>query len=313
METVSGVFDDLMAFVAVVDAGGFSAASRRFDIPVSRLSRRVAVLERQLGVTLVSRNARRFLVTDVGRRIHEHGLSMRTLAQDALSIARDSLEEPTGELRVQCPGALGMSLVAAVANEFIRRYPRAGLILQLTTDGYPRTLDDSVDLLIQPSSKELPDSSLVARKLAEHRYVLAAAPALLESLPVISTPQELGACPVVGWLFNSPPTRWQLSHPRNDAVNVVVAPRFITDDLVLARDAALAGIGIAQLPAALCAGELRTGRLQVVLAEWEPPSVAINAIFHSRRTLTTGGRIFLEMLAQAFVGQGQGLPDVNPS
>ncbi|MBB3180641.1 LysR family transcriptional regulator [Variovorax sp. Sphag1AA] len=63
METVSGVFDDLMAFVAVVDAGGFSAASRRFDIPVSRLSRRVTLLERQLGVSLLSRNARKFLVT----------------------------------------------------------------------------------------------------------------------------------------------------------------------------------------------------------------------------------------------------------
>jgi len=223
METVSGVFDDLMAFVAVVDAGGFSAASRRFDIPVSRLSRRVAVLERQLGVTLLSRNARRFLVTDVGRRLHEHGLSMRTLAQDALSIARESLDEPTGVLRVECPAALGSGVVGAVANEFVRKHPRAEVTLKLTTDGSGSTIDDSVDLLIQPSCRPLPDSSLVARKLSEDRYLLVASPVLLETLPELSTPQELAACPVIGWLFNSPPTRWRLSHPEQGEADVQVS------------------------------------------------------------------------------------------
>lgn len=304
METVSGVFDDLMAFVAVVEAGGFSAASRRFDIPVSRLSRRVSLLERQLGVSLLSRDARKFLVTDAGRRLHEHGLSMRELAQDAISIAREGLDEPTGELRIQCPVALSSGLVGSVANEFICKFPRARLTLQLITDGHSVFFDNSTDLLIQSSTRALPDSSLVARKLSEHRYLLAASPELHARLPQLSEPQDLAACPVIGWLFNSPPSRWQLSHPEQGAVDIVVSPRFCTDDLMVARASALAGTGIAQLPAALCAPELRAGRLQIVLPGWEPPRVAINAIFHSRRALSAGGRIFLDMLAQAFVAQG---------
>ncbi|MBB3179198.1 LysR substrate-binding domain-containing protein [Variovorax sp. Sphag1AA] len=294
-----------MAFVDVVDAGGFSAASRRFDIPVSRLSRNVAVLERQLGVTLLSRNARRFHVTEVGRRIHEQGLSMRVLAQNALAIARESLDEPAGELSVQWPAAWSAGLVGRVANEFVSKFPRAELKLQFTTDGHPSVLDDSVDLLIQPSSKLLPDSSLVARKLAEYRYLLAASPALLETLPDLSTPQGLAGCPVIGCLANSPPYRWQLHHAEHGAVVVEVAPRFFTDNLTLARESALAGTGIVQLPATQCAAELRAGRLQVVLPGWEPPAVAINAIFHSRRVLTAAGRVFLDMLSQAFVAQSE--------
>ena len=305
METLSGVFDDLMAFVAVVDAGGFSAASRRFDIPVSRLSRRVTGLERELGVSLLSRNARKFMVTDVGWRLHEHALSMRELAQNALSIAHQSLDEPTGELRIQCPAVLSDDVVASVANEFIRQYPRAKVTLRLTTDGHAAGFDDSADLLIQSSTRALPDSSLVARKLAEHRYLLAASPALHESLPELSVPEDLAACPVVGWLFNSPPSLWHLSHPEQGSVDVAVSPRFCTDNLMHARDAALAGTGIVQLPAALCAAELRAGRLQVVLPGWEPPRVAIHAIFHSRRALSTAGRVFLAMLAEAFAAQGQ--------
>jgi DNA-binding transcriptional LysR family regulator len=304
MEPLTGVFDDLMALVAVIDAGGFSAASRRFDIPVSRLSRRVAALERQLGVSLLTRNARKFQVTDVGWRIYEHGLSMRAQAQDAVSIARESLDEPMGHLRVQCPMALGTSLVGSLALEFVRKYPRATLTL-VTTDGRASAFSDPVDLLIQPSTRTLADSSLVARKLVDSHYLLAASPALLDALPRPTVPQDLGACPVVGWTFSAPSSRWLLAHAEQGSVEVVVEPQFTTDNLMLARDAALAGVGIAQLPEVLCHEELRTGRLQIVLPGWAPPTVAIHALFPSRRALTPGGRTFLDMLTQAFLVLGR--------
>jgi DNA-binding transcriptional LysR family regulator len=304
METFAGVFDDLMALVAVVDAGGFSAASRRFDIPVSRLSRRVAALEHQLGVTLISRNARKFQVTDVGRRIYEHGLSMRAQAQNAVTIARESQDEPTGHLRVQCPMALGASLVGSLAIEFIRKYPRAAVTL-VTTDGRSSAFSDPVDLLIQPSTRTLPDSSLVARKLVDSHYLLVASPALLDAMPRPSVPQDLGACPVIGWTFSTPSSRWLLAHPEQGTAEVVVEPRFSTDNLMLVRDAALAGVGVAQLPEVLCDADLRAGRLQVVLPGWTPPTITIHALFPSRRVLTPGGRTFLEMLAQAFLVLGR--------
>lgn len=304
METLAGVFDDLMALVAVIDAGGFSSASRTFDIPVSRLSRRVAALERQLGVTLLSRNARKFQVTEVGRRIYEHGLSMRAQAQNALSIARESLDEPTGHLRVQCPMALGASLVGSLAIEFIRKHPRAAVTL-VTTDGRTSAFSDPVDLLIQPSTRALPDSSLVARKLVDSNYLLVASPALLDGLPRLSVPRDLGTCPVIGWTFTTPSSRWLLAHPEQGSAEVAVEPRFTTDNLMLVLDAALAGVGVAQLPEVLCDAELRAGRLRIVLPGWAPPTITIHALFPSRRVLTPGGRVFLDMLSQAFLVLGR--------
>jgi len=299
METVTGVFDDLMALVAVVDAGGFSAASRSFDIPVSRLSRRVAALERHLGVTLLSRNARKFQVTDVGWRIYEHGLSMRAQAQDAVSIARRSLDAPVGHLRVQCPMALGTSLVGPLVIAFVRKYPLVSVTLQ-TTDGRASAFSDPVDLVIQPSTKALPDSSLVARKLVECRYLLVASPRLLDELPNLLQPADLSACPAIGWTYNAPVSRWLLIHKDEGAVEVAVHPRFTTDNLMHIRDAALAGIGIAQLPEPLCHADVATGRLRIVLPGWSPPLVTIHALFSSRRDLTLAGRAFLDELADAF-------------
>ena len=304
MEPLTGVFDDLMALVAVVEAGGFSAASKQFDIPVSRLSRRVASLERQLGVGLLARNTRKFEVTEVGRRIYEHGLAMRSQAQNAISIARESVDEPTGHLRVQCPMALGTSLVGSLAIEFVRIHPRVSLSL-ITTDGRSSAFSDPVDLLIQPTTKALADSSLVARKLVDSHYQLVASTTLLAALPLPSAPEELSRCPVVGWTFPAPSSRWRLDHPSQGSAEVNVQPRLTTDNLMLVKEAALAGLGIAQLPEVLCAEEVRAGRLQVVLPGWAPPSIAIHALFPSRRVLTPAGRAFLEMLGKAFLVLGR--------
>jgi DNA-binding transcriptional LysR family regulator len=257
-----------------------------------------------LGVTLLSRNARKFQVTDVGRRIYEHGLSMRAQAQNAVTIARESLDEPTGHLRVQCPMALGASLVGSLAIEFVRKYPRAAVTL-VTTDGRTSAFSDPVDLLIQPSTKTLPDSSLVARKLVDSHYLLVASPALLDGLRRPSAPQDLGGCPVIGWTFSTPVSRWLMAHPEQGRAEVAVEPRLTTDNLMLVRDAALAGVGIAQLPEVLCDADLRAGRLQVVLPGWAPPTITIHALFPSRRVLTPGGRTFLDMLAQAFLVLGR--------
>jgi DNA-binding transcriptional LysR family regulator len=98
----------------------------------------------------------------------------------------------------------------------------------------------------------------------------------------------------------------QLSREQQQRVAEVSAqPRFTTDKLMLVKEAALAGLGIAQLPEVLCATEVHTGRLQVALPGWAPPSIAIHALFPSRRFLTPAGRTFLEMLGKAFLVLGR--------
>ena len=119
MDDLAGVFDELMAFVAVVDAGGFNAAGERFGLPPSRLSRAVAALERKLGVSLLVRSSRRFSVTEVGWRTYERAVDIRARLQGTVAEASDSQGEVSGHLRVSCPMALAAALVGSLVG-FLR-------------------------------------------------------------------------------------------------------------------------------------------------------------------------------------------------
>jgi len=165
MDDLPRLFEHLMAFVAVVDAGGFNAAGNRFGVPPSRLSRSIAALERQLGASLLVRTSRRFEVTDIGRRTYEDAMATRARLQDAVAAARESQGEPSGFLRVSCPMVLGSAVVDRIAIAFMARYPSVRVSIE-STDGRSRPFSDPADLAIQPSLQPLRDSCMVARSLA---------------------------------------------------------------------------------------------------------------------------------------------------
>jgi len=309
MDNVLLAVEDLLSFVEVADAGGFTAASRRTGIPKSRLSRRVAALESFLGVALLHRYARRFELTDVGQRIFLHGQAVRAETQTAISVARESLESPWGQLRVACPAAIAASLVGRIALQFSARYPRVTLSLQ-TTDGRLRPLDDTVDLVIQPTTQPLTDSSLVARRLATVPYGLYASPALVTALNIPETPLALSRCAAVGWSITASLARWTLIGPQNESADVELDVRFVSDNLLLNRDAALQGLGVVQLPRIMAASFVASGHLLQVAPDWVPPAMHIYALYPSRRHLTLAGRCFLDMLEDGMkdVGSTSGQP-----
>jgi DNA-binding transcriptional LysR family regulator len=303
MDDLSGVFDELMAFVRVVDAGGFNAASARFDVPASRLSRSVAALERKLGVALLIRTSRRFSVTEVGWRTYERGVAIRAGLQDTVAEVADSLGEPSGHLRVACPMALAQALVGPMALRVMALHPRVRITLE-STDGRSRPFNDPVDLAIQPALAPLRDSSLVARNLTDARYLLVAAPGLQHGIPQAPKPGQFPVFPAVGWSFFAHPARWTLRHAEHGECELAVDVRFTTDSLMLVRDAALAGVGVAQLPAAMCRPDVEAGRLCVVARDWAPPPVHMYVLYPSRRALTAAGRLFVQALAEGFAPLG---------
>ncbi|MDM0000694.1 LysR substrate-binding domain-containing protein [Variovorax sp. J22P240] len=298
MEELGSVVDDLMALVVVVQAGGFSAASRRFGIPVSSLSRRVAALEKQLGVSLLTRGARSFKVTEVGARIYQHGLTIRAETQNAIAAARHSAGEPAGHLRVSCPMALALGLIGPMVIEFTGRHPNVSVTLDSTDGRPPSAFGDSSDLLIVASLQPLRESSLVARKLFDAQYLLVGAPAVHGALPNPASPADLAGCAAIGWTFRSKPACWQLERSDEAPVEVDVQLRMTSDNLLLIQKAALAGVGVAQLPLVMCAQDIEAGLLCVIAPGWRPPTVSIYALYPSRRDLTPAGRCFLDMLVE---------------
>ncbi len=296
MEEYDGVVDDLITLVLVLEAGSFTAASRHHGIPVSRLSRRIAALEQRLGVSLLVRHSRGFEVTEVGERMYRHGLEIRTAARHALVAAQDVRNEPSGHLRVSCPVALATSLVGRLCVEFVKRHPKVSLTLD-STDGRALPSPGPVDLLLRPSIEALPDSNWVSRKLGDFPYMLVATPELHAALGAADTPAVLAGCPGIGWTFS--PSAWLLKGPDGAECELQVQTRFTSDSLLQIHQAARAGIGIARLPVAMCAPDIAQGLLREVAPGWVPATIAIHALYPSRRDLTLAGRLLLDMIAEA--------------
>lgn len=287
---------DLMMLVEVVEAGGFSAASQRTGIAKSRLSRRIAALEERLGVALLMRNARHFEVTEVGKEMFRCGLKIRDETRAALAMAQEGRDEPSGALRVACPIALASFLIGDIAIAFSRDHPQVCLKLKTTDGSAP---DEHFDLMIQPARHGLADSSMVAQQLMASPYVLVATPSLIEETGLRADPLQVKEWPAIGWSFDEHATKWALWGPLGETATVPVKARLHSDSLLVIRKAAMAGIGVAQLPLVLCQKDVDEGTLAIVAPGWAPLPMSVYALYPSRQHLTHAGRLFLTALSQA--------------
>jgi DNA-binding transcriptional LysR family regulator len=298
MRETTGTADDLLLLVEVIDAGGFTAASNRVGIPKSRLSRRISALEAQLGIHLILRSSRRFEVTEAGQRIYEHGRTIRNEMRAAMASALNQPAIPAGKLRIACPIALASLVVSRVATEFAVRNPHVRVSLA-TTKGTPESLSEQFDLILLPSSQSLPNSEMVAQHLTTAPFVLVAAPLVCEAIGKLREPEHMRGCDVIGWGSLDDSTRWHLVNQGGKSVDVNVHIRFSSDNLLVIRDAALQGLGIARLPIAHCAREIEEKKLHIVLPGWAPPPMSIYALYPSRRHISTAGMLFLKALKEA--------------
>lgn len=290
--------NDLYFFAQVVDYKGFAPASRALGIPKSTLSRRIAMLEARLGVRLVQRSTRRFSITEVGQRYYTHCKAMLVEVQAAQQAIDRITGEPQGIVRVTCPVAMLHARIGAMLAEFMAATPRVTVHLEATN----RVVDvvgEGIDLAIRVRPPPLQDSDLVMRVLGERAWCLLASPALIGDRTV-AMPADLDGWPSLDFGPAQPQHTWQLDGP--DGVHAAVrhTPRFVTDDMISLRHAAVAGAGIVQLPLMMVADELRRGELVRVLPEWAPKSGIIHAVFPSRRGLLPAVRALVDFLADAF-------------
>ena len=187
--------NDLRFFVEVVDHGGFSAAGRALGIPKSRLSNRVARLEERLGVRLLQRSTRRFVITEVGERFLSHCRDMLEQARAAQAAVEELSAEPRGLVRVSSPIAMAPTVMAELIPEFLARYPKMQVRL-LASDRRVDLIGEGFDIAIRVRDKLDTDASLVLRAFGQSRVLLVAAP------PVTVNPSKrvlLTAVTVTTW------------------------------------------------------------------------------------------------------------------
>lgn len=292
--------NDLYYFVQVVDHGGFAAAGRALGMQKSKLSRRLALLEERLGVRLIQRSSRRFTVTEIGREYYRRCVAMLVEAEAAEQLIAEARSEPCGTLRVSCPTALLSFQFGALVARFMAENPSVEVYLEATN----RRVDviaEGLDVAIRVRFPPLEPSDLLMRTLDESTQCLVAGPALVTE--PLESPDALAGRPS---LDLGPPHRdhhWRLDHEDGRSAIVPHHPRLVTDDMPALREAALAGIGVVQLPTMMIWDDVRSGRLVGVLPQWRPRSGIIHAVFPSRRGLLPSVRTFLDFLASECAAQ----------
>jgi DNA-binding transcriptional LysR family regulator len=291
--------NDLYYFVQVVDHAGFAPAGRALGVPKSKLSRRIALLEERLGVRLIQRSTRRFAVTDLGQTYYTHARAMLVEAEAAEDAIRRVHAEPRGVVRMSCPVTLLDASVGPMLAAFLQAYPQ----VELHVDATNRRVDvigEGLDLAIRVRPPPLEDSELLLRVLAERRQCMVASPALLAAMGTPATPSELMRLPSMDLGLPQNQHLWDLHGPDDAHVAVHHQPRLITRGMSTLRDAALAGVGVVQLPKMVVADDLERGALVHVLPGWAPRSELIHAVYASRRGQLPSVRALIDFLAERF-------------
>ncbi|QID17558.1 LysR family transcriptional regulator [Nitrogeniibacter mangrovi] len=287
--------NDLYYFAKVVEHGGFAPAGRALGMPKSRLSRRVAALEERLGVRLLHRSTRRFFVTETGQAFYRHCVAMLVEADAAREVVERHRTEPQGTVRLSCPTTLLHYRIGPLIAGFMAQCPRVHVQLEATN----RQVDliaEGFDLALRVRFPPLEDSDLVMRTLADSPQRLVAHPDLFDQRPMPTTPEALTRLPSLDW---GPigEHAWCLEGPDGDETRIRHTPRYVTDDMTALRQAALAGIGIVQLPHMVVDDDLAAGRLIRLLPEWAPRSGIVHALYPSRRGLLPAVRELIDYLA----------------
>ncbi|MBM2774978.1 LysR family transcriptional regulator [Burkholderia territorii] len=291
--------NDLYYFVQVVEHGGFAPAGRALNMPKSKLSRRIALLEARLGMRLIQRSTRRFTVTDVGQTYYAHCRAMLVEADAADEAIALLHEEPRGIVRVSCPVVLLDSLVGAMIAAFMVACPRVEIHLEATN----RRVDvvgEGIDVAIRVRPPPLEDSDLALRVLAERGQCLVASPALLREHGVPAVPADLIRLPSLDHGVPQAAHVWRLRGPDGAQAEIHHQPRLVTGGMLALRAAAVAGVGIVQLPTMMVRDEVARGELATVLPDWAPRREIVHAVFASRRGLLPAVRALLDFLAERF-------------
>ncbi|MEL7298477.1 MAG: LysR family transcriptional regulator [Pseudomonadota bacterium] len=291
--------DDLRAirvFDKVVELGSFTNAAEALDLSRPMASKHVAALEQTLGVTLLRRTTRRLTLTEAGERFHIRARDLLQRADEAFAEATGMQSDPSGALKVNAPVEFGRSFVTGLLCALQYRYPNISIDLTLN-DRVVDLVDEGFDLAIRVG--ELPDSSLIARRLARCSLTLCASPDYVAKHGLPDSPAALvdHNCLLYKWLAQG--ASWTFER-RDQRETVKVSGDFRTNYGPATVAAAVAGRGIILEPEFLTYRYLDSGQLQRVLTDWRPAELGIYAVYPRARLLPAKVRVAIDHLAEQF-------------
>jgi DNA-binding transcriptional LysR family regulator len=289
-------FEEMRAFVAVVDRGSFVAAADAIQSSKSAVSRMVGELESRLGVRLLHRTTRRLSLTEEGQVFHARCQEVLGQLEEAESEVTARAGEAVGRLKVSAPVTFGLTHLASQWPKFLARHPRVTLEVTLS-DRFVDLVDEGFDAAVRIA--RLPNSSLVSRKLASTRLTLCASPAYLAAHGTPARLADLSGHSVIDHSSQVAGDQWQFDGPEG-AQTVKVNPRMLTNSGDSCCEAAVQGLGIVLQPSFLLTRHLATGALVELLPDYRSYALGIHLVYPSRQHLSPKVRALVDHMVEAF-------------
>jgi DNA-binding transcriptional LysR family regulator len=286
----------MLLFAKVVEHGSYSAAARATGQQTSKLSRRIAELERQLGVRLLQRTTRKVSVTDVGQSYYLHCAALAAEAAAAQEAIDRTRSTPQGLVRMSCPISLIQGAVGPILARFLVGHPLVRVYVDMTNRRVD-LIDEGFDIALRVRTLPLEASDLAMRKIADSAAMLVASPALLDQLARPAHPRDLVRLPTVSMATPGDKYFWHFREQDGSPITVTHTPRLMTDSFEALREAATAGVGIAYLPQFVVQASVSSGALERVLPQFSLPPGLLHAVFPSRRGMVPAVRALIDALA----------------
>ena len=287
-------YDDVKCFLAVAESGGLGRAAQRLATSKSGVSRRITRLEEQVGARLLTRNARGVMLTEAGEALRRRAGSAFEELDGALLDAGRSQEELTGLLRITAPIAFGATHLAPMLSEFMNVHPRLSLELSLG-DRRVDILGEGFDVAVRMGA--LPDSALIARRIAPLRLAVLASPGYLARRGTPARPRDLADHDCI--VYTIPDGDVWRFREGGRFTSVRVAGRFRSDNPEAMRAAAVGGHGIAGLPTYMLGTEIADGKLVPLLTAYPVADAGLYAVRSPGRP-PAKTRAFIDALATRF-------------
>lgn len=292
--------DDLLIFAQVAQEQSFTQAAARLARPKSTVSRRISLLEEQLGERLFLRTTRRMILTEFGEQLLDHALQMQAEVQAVWALSEGRKAQPNGRLRVSMPSDFANVFLVEMLAAFVALHPEVSLELDLSARRVD-LLGEGFDVAIRMGA--LPDDAqLSARRLTVLASGLYAAPEYLLNHGEPQQPQDLNGHQAVRLLTRSgEPAMWQLGKG-SERWQGSPKGRLSANSPELLMRLACTGAGIVEIPHQLAVSSVQLGQLRPVLAEWSGPAHTAWAVFPERRLMPAKTRAFIDMLVVALNG-----------
>ncbi|TPI47005.1 LysR family transcriptional regulator [Mesorhizobium sp. B2-9-1] len=287
----------MRAFIDVVEAEGFSAAARKIGRSKALLSKYVRELEDELGALLLNRTTRQFSLTEAGHTYYQRASEIVREVDSLAEAVRQSSGDVRGRIKLSAARTFADAPIGQSLVDFARQHPDIVLDIHLD-DRFVDLVEEGFDLAVRISRLE--NSSLIARRLAPFSVRLCASPELIARHGKPTRPQDLANMPCIVDTNGRSLANWRFKGEGEDSISVAVSGPIEVNSPIVARAAALSGLGFAMLPDFVAAPDVASGKLVTALDDRLLAGTGIFAVYPHRRYLPAKVRVLVDFLVQWF-------------